>query len=62
MFEHYTWDPWRHTAIHTHTYIHTHTHIHTFCQSITEPKKMAVGYETSHLSQKKKHDQCMGNS
>jgi hypothetical protein len=45
---------------HSYTYTHTHTHTHTFCQSILQPKKMAVGYETGHLSQKK--ETCMVNS
>jgi len=52
MSEHYTLDPWRHTAIHTHTYILSVHH---------SAQKMAVGYETSHLSQKK-NDQCMVSS
>lgn len=46
MSERYAWDSWRHTAIHSHTYILS---VHHAAQ------KMAVGYETSHLSQKKRN-------
>lgn len=52
MSEHYTWDPWRHTAMHT----------HTFCQSITQPKKWLLDMKQVVCHKKKKHDQYMVDS
>jgi hypothetical protein len=42
--------------------IQLYTHAHTYIFLVHPWAQKMAGYETSHLLQKKKHDQCMVNS